>query len=103
MLSSIRNNKRVWVIFSCTPVRQHNAVMDWVILSVVFPSYFTDNSFAPHALRTAANIFDDVSSGKTINDAAFYRVPETIKTLHLTILISPAVVTAGNASPTRKT
>lgn len=39
----------------------------------------TLKSFAPHALRTAATIFDDVVGGKTIKDATFQRVPETIK------------------------
>ena len=35
-------------------------------------------SFAPIALRTGANIVEDVSKGKTWKDAAFDRVPETI-------------------------
>lgn len=35
-------------------------------------------SFAPVALRTGANIVDDVAGGKTWKDAAFDRVPETI-------------------------
>ena len=39
----------------------------------------TIKSFAPHAFRTAANIFDDVAGGKTIKDSTFQRVPETIR------------------------
>ena len=39
----------------------------------------TIKSFAPHALRTAANIFDDVSGGKSIKESTFQRVPETIR------------------------
>jgi len=35
-------------------------------------------SFAPIALRTGANIVEDVSSGKTWKDSAMDRVPETI-------------------------
>ena len=35
-------------------------------------------SFAPIALRTGANIVEDVSKGKSWKDAAFERVPETI-------------------------
>ena len=35
-------------------------------------------SFASVALRTGANIFEDVSRGKTWKDATFDRVPETI-------------------------
>jgi hypothetical protein len=35
-------------------------------------------SFAPIALRTGANIVEDVSRGKSWKDAAFDRVPETI-------------------------
>ena len=35
-------------------------------------------SFAPIALRTGANIVEDVSRGKTWKDATFDRVPETI-------------------------
>jgi len=35
-------------------------------------------SFAPIALRTGANIVEDVSKGKTWKDAALDRVPETI-------------------------
>jgi hypothetical protein len=37
-------------------------------------------SFAPHVLRTGANIVDDVKSGKTWKDAVFKRVSETIST-----------------------
>ena len=36
-------------------------------------------SFAPHVLRTGANIVEDVAGGKSWKDAAFQRVPETIK------------------------
>lgn len=35
-------------------------------------------SFAPIALRTGANIVEDVSRGKTWKDSAMERVPETI-------------------------
>ena len=35
-------------------------------------------SVAPHALRTGANIIDDVSKGKSFKDSAFERVPETL-------------------------
>ena len=35
-------------------------------------------SFAPIALRTGANIVEDVSSGKSWKDSAMDRVPETI-------------------------
>jgi hypothetical protein len=35
-------------------------------------------TFAPIALRTGANIVEDVSKGKSWKDAAFERVPETI-------------------------
>lgn len=35
-------------------------------------------SFAPHVLRTGANIVEDVSKGKSWKDATFERVPETI-------------------------
>lgn len=35
-------------------------------------------SFAPIALRTGANIVEDVSRGKTWKDSAMDRVPETI-------------------------
>jgi hypothetical protein len=35
-------------------------------------------TFAPHALRAGADIFDDVSKGKSFKDSSFQRVPETI-------------------------
>ena len=35
-------------------------------------------SVTPHALRSGANIVDDVKSGKTWKEAVFKRVPETI-------------------------
>ena len=35
-------------------------------------------TFAPTALKTGANIVEDVSRGKAWKDAAFDRVPETI-------------------------
>ena len=38
-------------------------------------------SFAPVALRTGANIVEDVSKGKSWKDAAFARVPETISSV----------------------
>lgn len=34
---------------------------------------------APHALRTGANVLDDVSQGKTWKEAAIKRVPEGIE------------------------
>ena len=34
---------------------------------------------APHALRTGANMFDDVSNGKTWKQAARKRIPEGLK------------------------
>jgi hypothetical protein len=36
-------------------------------------------SFAPHVLRSGANIVDDVKSGKTWKEAVFKRVPETVR------------------------
>ena len=38
-------------------------------------------SFAPIALRTGANIVEDVSKGKSWKDSAFTRVPETISSV----------------------
>jgi hypothetical protein len=35
-------------------------------------------TYGPHALRTSANIVDDVSKGKSWKDATLQRVPETI-------------------------
>jgi hypothetical protein len=35
-------------------------------------------TLAPHALRTGANIIDDVSKGQKFKDSAFQRVPETL-------------------------
>jgi hypothetical protein len=41
----------------------------------------TLKTYAPHALRAGANIFDDVSKGKSWKDATFQRVPETISNI----------------------
>jgi hypothetical protein len=38
----------------------------------------TIKAAAPHVLRAGAEIFDDVSQGKSFKDAAFQRVPSTI-------------------------
>lgn len=38
----------------------------------------TLKTFAPHAMRAGAEIFDDVSKGKSLKDAAFKHVPDTI-------------------------
>ena len=38
----------------------------------------TLKAFAPHALRASANIFDDVSKGKSFKESAFKHVPDTI-------------------------
>jgi hypothetical protein len=35
-------------------------------------------AIAPHALRSGANIIDDVSKGKSFKDAAMSRVPEAL-------------------------
>lgn len=36
-------------------------------------------AFAPHALRTGANVLDDVSQGKSWKDSAIKRVPEGLE------------------------
>jgi hypothetical protein len=41
----------------------------------------TLKTYAPQALRAGANIFDDVSKGKSWKDATFQRVPETISNI----------------------
>ena len=38
----------------------------------------TLKAFAPHALRAGADIFDDMSKGKSFKDSAMQRVPSTI-------------------------
>ena len=37
--------------------------------------------FAPHALRTGANVLEDVSQGKTWKEAAIKRIPEGLEKL----------------------
>jgi hypothetical protein len=47
----------------------------------ILPGLKAIGRVAPHALRTAANIIDDVSTGKSFMDSAFERVPQTISKL----------------------
>ena len=44
----------------------------------IFP---TLKAFAPQALRAGADIFDDVSKGRSVKDSVFQRIPETISNI----------------------
>jgi hypothetical protein len=78
--NTISSSKGVEAIFQYTSAPIVNGVM---VLGNVLGSLFRRilpilKTYGPHALRTSANIVDDVSKGKSWKDATLQRVPETI-------------------------